>query len=52
MLVLFCGPGAPPPDTSTLASGSSTAVEWYKRALTSGGPTSHWPVVGFQISAL
>ena len=50
--MLFCGPGAPPPATSTLASGISTAAEWYRRARLPLAPTVQVPVCGFQISAL
>ena len=52
MLRLFCGPGAPPPPTSTLASGISMATEWYRRACTPLAPCVQPPVSGFQISAM
>ena len=47
------GPGVPPPIVITLASGSSSDVEWYRRMRVAVGPVLHVPVpAGLKISVV
>jgi len=50
--VVIVGDVAPPPLTSTLPSGSSSAFEWYRRIFCATAPSVHWPEAGSQISAM
>src|SRR4030095_15776391 len=46
------GPGDPPPADNRVASGSTSAVEWYRRGFCAAAPTVHWFVFGSQIMAV